>query len=64
MIIGHHANAEDQADWWIDIFKGAFKDLRFIKTDRTTASLVKYVHNSWLATKVTSPSYMRTCLGW
>lgn len=53
MIIGHHANAEDQADWWIDVFQGAFKDLRFIKTDRTTASLVKYVHNSWLATKVT-----------
>ncbi len=52
MIIGHHENAEDQADWWIDIFFGAFQQLEFIKTDRVSASLVKYIHNSWLATKV------------
>ena len=52
MIIGHHENAEDQADWWIEIFVGAFHHLEFIKTNRTTASLVKYIHNSWLATKV------------
>ena len=27
-------------------------NVEFIETDRTTASMVKYVHNSWLATKV------------
>lgn len=36
------------------IWKNQFSYLNaeFIETDRTTASMVKYVHNSWLATKV------------
>jgi len=52
MIIGHHKNAEDQANWWKDIFYGCFHTLEIIKTDRATASMVKYMHNAWLATKV------------
>jgi len=31
---------------------GYLPEVEFIKTDRTTASMVKYVHNTWLATKV------------
>ena len=42
--------------WWADLFEGSYKVLgKFIEsvfTDRTTASMIKYVHNSWLATKV------------
>ena len=36
------------------IWKNQFSylNVEFIETDRTTASMVKYVHNSWLATKV------------
>ena len=37
-----------------EIWKNQFSylNVEFIETDRTTASMVKYVHNSWLATKV------------
>ena len=31
---------------------GYLENVEFINTDRTTASMVKYLHNSWLATKV------------
>ena len=36
--------------YWKRVF--SYLDAKFIETDRTTASMVKYVHNSWLATKV------------
>jgi len=45
-IFGHKDNEQD-AKWWSEMF-GKFE----ILTDRRTASMVKYVHNSWLATKV------------
>lgn len=32
--------------------KFSYLDVEFITTDRTTASMVKYMHNAWLATKV------------
>ena len=35
---------------WKNIFSSM--NVKFIETDRHTASMVKYVHNSWLATKV------------
>ena len=35
---------------WTSLF--SYLNVEFIETDRTTASMVKYVHNSWLATKV------------
>ena len=52
MIFGH-ANNEDDAEWWNDIMSSGlehFKEVTY--TDRVTASAIKYVHNSWLATKV------------
>lgn len=38
-------------DYWCSIFK-FMTDVKFQKTDRTTASMVKYMHNTWLAMKV------------
>ena len=35
---------------WKNLF--SYMNVEFIETDRTTASMVKYVHNCWLATKV------------
>jgi len=35
---------------WKNLF--SYMNVEFIETDRTTASMVKYFHNSWLATKV------------
>ena len=52
MIMGHHKNNPEDADWWINVFSSCFENLQFIKTSRRNASMVKYIHNSWLATKV------------
>ncbi len=41
---------QKETSWWINEFKDYHKTN--IVTDRTTASMVKYIHNSWLATKV------------
>ena len=35
---------------WKNVF--SYMNVEFIETDRATASMVKYVHNCWLATKV------------
>ena len=40
----------DSTTMWKNIFSSM--NVKFIETDRHTASMVKYVHNSWLATKV------------
>ena len=40
----------DNCKIWKNLF--SYLNVEFIETDRTTASMVKYVHNSWLATKV------------
>ena len=40
----------DSTTMWKNIFSSM--NVEFIETDRHTASMVKYVHNSWLATKV------------
>lgn len=52
MIFGHHKHNEEDADWWISVFKECFNDVEYIKTSRRNASMIKYIHNSWLATKV------------
>ncbi len=52
MVFGNHKNAQDESKWWIDIFADVWPNIEYVQTDRHTASLVKYVHNSWLATKV------------
>jgi UDP-glucose 6-dehydrogenase len=41
---------ETQYLFWKNIF--SYMNVEFIKTDRATSSMVKYVHNNWLATKV------------
>jgi UDP-glucose 6-dehydrogenase len=40
----------DNTTMWKNILSSM--NVEFIETDRHTASMVKYVHNSWLATKV------------
>lgn len=37
--------------WWHRVFS-YMPGVEFIRTDRTTASMVKYMHNTWLAMKV------------
>lgn len=44
------AEDEDCIDFWAELFSNLECDV--IKTNRTTASMIKYVHNGWLATKV------------
>ena len=36
--------------FWSQTF--SYLGVKFMRTDRNTASMVKYVHNTWLATKV------------
>jgi UDPglucose 6-dehydrogenase len=52
-IFGHHDNVYDDAVWWSDLFN----EIHTVAvptefTNRETASMIKYVHNAWLATKV------------
>jgi UDPglucose 6-dehydrogenase len=44
------AENKDCIDFWENLFDNLECDV--IKTNRTTASMIKYVHNGWLATKV------------
>ena len=41
---------EGHIQFWEDLFKSL--NTRVVQTNRTTASMIKYVHNAWLATKV------------
>jgi len=41
---------EQHIQFWEDLFKSL--NTRVVQTNRTTASMIKYVHNAWLATKV------------
>ena len=36
--------------FWSQVF--SYLGVKFMQTDRNTASMVKYMHNTWLATKV------------
>lgn len=48
--------ADDKSNNAVAFFKNLFQPLlpncEFFVTDRTTASMIKYTHNAWLATKV------------
>lgn len=46
-IYGHTHNCREAAKWWAELF-----GFNPVYTDTLTASMIKYVHNSWLATKV------------
>ena len=50
LVLGHHSNNSTDADEWIELF--APLNCPVTKCSRETASLIKYTHNSWLATKV------------
>ena len=49
-ILGHHDNNKVDAEWWADVFHRNMTECVF--TNRRTASMIKYTHNAWLATKV------------
>ena len=49
LVIGHHDNVSKDADEWIELFSPL--GCHVTKCSRETASLIKYTHNAWLATK-------------
>jgi len=52
-IFGHHENNRDDAVWWNDVFAEAFgHDLNTVYCSTEEASMIKYAHNAFLATKV------------
>ena len=52
-IFGHHINNKADAEWWWDLFSTAMGyDVPVSYTTLEEASMIKYVHNAWLATKV------------
>jgi UDPglucose 6-dehydrogenase len=51
-ILGHRNNRRD-AEWWEDLFSECFgKDLNTVYCTTEEASMIKYAHNAFLATKV------------
>jgi UDP-glucose 6-dehydrogenase len=50
------------AYFWEQKF-GYLEHAEFIRTDRKTASMIKYVHNNWLAMKVTFFHEIFNCVG-
>jgi len=50
LVVGHHPNNASDADEWIELFSALGAPVT--KCSRETASMIKYVHNAWLATKV------------
>ena len=52
-IFGHHKHNKEDAEWWAKLFsKCHTHDIETVFTNRRTASMIKYTHNSFLATKV------------
>ena len=52
-IFGHHEHNLEDAQWWADLFSSVHThDIQTVFTTRRTASMTKYVHNAFLATKV------------
>lgn len=49
-VLGHHKNNKEQAKHWADLF--CIPEWNVVYTDPRTASMIKYTHNAWLATKV------------
>lgn len=46
------AEHTEYAKFWTDLFAPLLPTTNFVYTDRETASMIKYAHNAWLATKV------------
>jgi hypothetical protein len=46
------AEQHPEAIFWTNIFAPGLPNAEFVYTDMETASMVKYTHNAWLATKV------------
>tara|TARA_B100001248_G_scaffold262730_1_gene261818 strand:+ start:31966 stop:32748 length:783 start_codon:yes stop_codon:yes gene_type:complete len=52
-IFGYHMNNKEDAMWWAEIFAEIHTNpIETVYTNRQTASMIKYVHNAFLATKV------------
>ena len=52
-VFGHHMNNKEDAMWWAEIFANIhLNPIETVYTNRQTASMIKYVHNAFLATKV------------
>ena len=51
-IIGAEPAGRAAAKFFQELFQPLLPGCEFFTTDRTTASMVKYTHNAWLATKV------------
>lgn len=52
-IFGYHSHNDDDARWWASLFSKLHSHpIETVFTNRKTASMIKYIHNSWLATKV------------
>ena len=49
-ILGHHKNNKSDAEQWASLFN--IPEWNVVYTNRRTASMIKYTHNAWLATKV------------
>jgi hypothetical protein len=47
------SKAMPHAEWWRDFWKKLLPESEIIITTRATASMIKYTHNAWLATKIT-----------
>ena len=51
-VIGADYEGKPAAKFFKNLFQPLLPDCKFIVIDRATASMVKYTHNAWLATKV------------
>lgn len=52
-IFGHHIHNREDALWWAELFSKCHShDIETVFTNRRTASMIKYTHNAFLATKV------------
>lgn len=52
-IFGHHKHNPEDAEWWADLFsKCHTHEIETVFTNRRTASMIKYTHNAFLASKV------------
>jgi len=52
LIIGVADKSATEGYYWEKMLLGPLNPTKFMITDRNTASMIKYVHNTWLATKV------------
>lgn len=51
-IIGAEMRGRKAAEFFQNLFQPLLPECKFITVNRSTASIIKYTHNAWLATKV------------